>query len=281
MRTLSHDVLWQAFHCLGALGLHSLACSGRDLLTLSSCARLHFLLNPKGHHALTGSPKRLCPGGGSGRCAKAMKSARLALNQLAHLPDQAWDIEMDMCEDRSSLLACVLPWIALGDCATRPAAVKAASKLARKGDRRVIGAILDGLRKGGDAEASGEALRTLAGPGDTEVLARLRLLLGELAISARQAALLVLPSVAVRGDEGFVAVALAQAGDRNDRIRSAAVQALGSLACEGDQKALNLMIRCLQDESLCVRRAAVLSLQKTSGGLFTASAWEASDEFLQ
>jgi len=279
---LTHDVLWQIFHCLGDQVLHDLACACRDLLTQSSCARLRLglgLLSTE-HRALTAIPARLCPGAGSiGRRPKTLKSVRHALNQLTHMTERAKSSAASRGEiycGASWILTYVVPWILRGDFTTRTVAVKAASTIATSGDRQVIAAILDGLPAGCDAEVSGEALRTLAGPGDVEVLARVQRLLGERAASAREAALLALPSVAARGDAGLVAAALAQAEDKSERIRRAAVRALGALACEGDLKALQCMIRRLQDDSLCVRNVAMLSLEKTSGGMFTPS-----DYFLQ
>eukprot|EP00401_Gymnodinium_catenatum_P010380 CAMPEP_0117522336 /NCGR_PEP_ID=MMETSP0784-20121206/34155_1 /TAXON_ID=39447 /ORGANISM="" /LENGTH=306 /DNA_ID=CAMNT_0005318405 /DNA_START=14 /DNA_END=934 /DNA_ORIENTATION=- len=262
LQSLTKDVVWHVFLCIGDTGLRATACALRKLLSECTCARLYLYLQQLNlqYQNLTAFPQRLCPGGGGFRTAKTVTSVQRVLEQLSSVAERG---------DQAAI-AIMLPWIERGDPATRAVAIRSVASIARKGDRRVIGAIVDGICRGNAAETSGEALKVLVDRGDAEVVDRMCALLEVVAVKVRYAAMHALATVAERGDERVVSRILAQAGDENDGIRRAAMHALGQLVLEGDHKSLTCMIRGLKDESVYVRGAATAALQVASGGSFTA-----------
>jgi len=208
--------------------------------------------------------RRLCPGGG-GEChsPKTSKTVQQVLRRLSQLAEQG---------DRVAV-ACMIPWIERGDCSTRAAAMRAAAKVARRGDHLALGAVLRGLRNPGPGNgavvAACEALEQLTDPSDANTAEQVYALLQDSSTKVRCAALRALASVVPKGDARAVRAMLDRMDDKNEDIREAVMLALGQVVQEGDCRTLSHMLRGLRDASVHVRRATVEALQQASGGSFS------------
>jgi len=164
-------------------------------------------------------------------------------------------------------VATVIKHLTDKDCLVQSAASRALTSVLSNGCVKEIEATLQAL-KHEDPRVRCSVLKCLRTPhctrlpveGNTEVLKSIALLLTDIDVDVRTAAMSAFGSLGSKGESWVVETTLSYLSDPSPRVRAAALRALGRLAEKGDVAATTAISEHADDEDVEVKIAALQSL---------------------